>query len=188
MQRALSLALLFVAACAFDPQRAIRPARFTVGMNAQRIATPAPPTDPGVAARTTDGGAQPAASSNAVAMSGQFTMATRDHLYLGGEVEAGRLAEPGSNLAGAYGIVGAEGASRIGSLGVELATGWRGVRYTLDSDDVNDAIVQPRVRGQLWVSPQVTLGAAAGATLVGDRSWMAGVYLGVHSNLFGTFH
>jgi hypothetical protein len=44
------------------------------------------------------------------------------------------------------------------------------------------------VRGQLWVSPQLTLGAAAGATLVGDRSWMAGVYLGVHSNLFGTFH
>ena len=184
--RALSLALVFVAACAFDPQRAIRPARFTVGMNAQRIATPT--GDPAFTARTTDGSsAQPSASSNAVAMSGQFTMATRDHLYLGGEVEAGRLAEPGSNLAGAYGILGAEGASRIGSLGVELATGWRGVRYSIDSDDVNDAIVQPRVRGQLWVSPQLTLGAAAGATLVGDRSWMAGVYLGVHSNLFGSF-
>jgi hypothetical protein len=187
MRRALALALLVVAACAFDPQRAIRPARFTVGMNAQRI-TPAPdPTT--VTARTTDGGsAPPSASSNAVAMSGQFTMSTRDHLYLGGEVEAGRLADPGSNLAGAYGIMGAEGVSHVGSLGVELATGWRGVRYTIDSNEVNDAIVQPRVRGQLWVSPQVTLGAAAGATLVGDRGWMAGVYLGVHSSLFGAFH
>ena len=181
------MALLLVAACAFDPARDIRPARFTVGMNAQHIATPAP--DPTTfTARTTDGGsAQPSASSNAVAMSAQFTMATRDRLYLGGEVEAGRLAEPGSNLAGAYGILGAEGASHFGSLGVELATGWRGVRYTIDSNEVNDAIVQPRVRGQLWVSPQVTLGAAAGATLVGDRGWMAGVYLGVHSSLFGTF-
>jgi len=172
-----------IPACAFDPSRHERPARFTVGMNAQRIST----SPAGFAARTTEPTAPTPGHYSAVTMSGQFTMATRDHLYVGGEVEAGRLEEPGSNLAGAYGVVGAEGASHVGSLGVELATGWRGIRYSIDDDDVNDAVVQPRVRGQLWVSPQVTLGAAAGASLVGDRSWMAGVYVGVHSNLFGSF-
>jgi len=42
------------------------------------------------------------------------------------------------------------------------------------------------LHAQFWLSPQLTLGAAIGATPL-DRSYMAGVFLGVHSGLFNSW-
>ena len=39
----------------------------------------------------------------------------------------------------------------------------------------------------MWLSPQVTLGGLIGANAApGENGWMAGLYFGVYSNLFGT--
>lgn len=119
-------------------------------------------------------------------MSAQFAMMLHSHFYLGGEVEAGELETPGSNVAGGFLVIGGEGSSHFGSLAVEVATGSRSLRYRLGAKDVVDTIVEPRVRAYLWLNSQVTLGAAAGATL-GDLGWMVGAYVGVHSNLFDVF-
>lgn len=167
--------------CAMDRHRHDRPTRLQLGASSRHFASP--PSDP-VALRAT--GSPDAAGAPAAAATGtaQFTMTTRYHAYLGGELEAGAfLDRSGSNVAGAYGVAGAEHGSRFGSLAIEVAAGWRGLRYGLGEDTINQMIVEPRLRGQLWISPLLTLGAAAGTTL-GDNAWMAGLYLGVHSNLF----
>ena len=184
MVRTLGLALLVVVgACVMDPARNLRPARYNVGMNARQLTSMAPRTD--VANR----GGSPEMErvhASAVSASGQFTMATAEHLYLGAEVEAGRLIEHDSNLAGAYAVAGVDVGSDHQSLGVEVAGGWRALRFTLDDEDHDQAIAEARVRGQIWLSSQLTAGAAVGASLI-DRGWVAGIYLGVHSNLFGAF-
>src|SRR5207245_308653 len=121
------------------------------------------------------------AASSATTVSLRFTWRTQIGVLLGGEAEAGELATFGSNLAGAYGIAGVQGELGPVILTAELASGVRMVRYSLTSSDATAAVVEPRVRGQLWLSPRTTLGAAVGAAL-GDRdTWMAGLYLGIHS-------
>ena len=174
-------AIVTAAGCALDPHRNDRPARLRLGTNARRFTTPTP--DP-VAFRAA-GSTQVSRTQNGITASGQFTMATSHHLYVGGELEAGRLEERGSNVAGAYAISGAQHVGKAGSLGLELAGGWRALRYSLDADDLSKLVVEPRLRGELWLSPRLTLGATAGATLGEGGVWMAGVYIGVHSHLFG---
>lgn len=160
-------------------------------MNARRFA--APVGGPEVALRR----AKPAAqveqptAQNSENMSGvtagiQFTMAAGQHLYLGGEVETGRLMEYGSNLAGAYGVAGVRHANKFGALAVEMVGGWRSVRYELNDEEHERAVLEPRIRGQVWISEQFALGAAAGATLGDQGAWMAGLYLGIHSHAFGS--
>lgn len=123
----------------------------------------------------------------AVSTSMRFIGRTSFNTFVGIEGEAGTLlGHNGSNLAGAYGVVGARGELSSVRLAVETVAGQRWVRYTLDGSrtDPSTFVVEPRVRADLWLGPQVTLGAAVGATL-GDRSvWMAGVYLGFSSSDF----
>jgi hypothetical protein len=114
----------------------------------------------------------------------QFTVAYRK-ILVGLELEEGRLGTDGSNYAGAYSIIGFEHNMRAAAIGVELASGWRGIRYHGDSDDVSAFVAEPRVRGQLRLGDQVTLGAVVGSTLGELGSWMAGAYLGFHSSAFG---
>ncbi len=116
----------------------------------------------------------------------RFTRRFRHGFWLGGEAETGVLAEPGSNLAGAYGVAGVRGmlGTRV-ALAVELAAGPRWVRYASELDDVAKVIAEPRVRAEVWVHPQWTLGGAIGSTLGGGDVWMAGVYVGVHSRRDG---
>ncbi|HEU4615349.1 MAG TPA: hypothetical protein VFS15_24815, partial [Kofleriaceae bacterium] len=87
-----------------------------------------------------------------------------------------------SNVAGAYGVAGVR--SDLGALRIaaEVVAGRRWVRYALDgTEDPTLLMVEPRVRADIWLASQLTLGVAAGATL-GERSvWMAGVYVGFHS-------
>lgn len=171
-----------------------RPARLQLGMNSRHLAV-TPPEKPigGYLARssTTTTTPTPSASevsSSAITGSVQFTMQAYRNLYLGGEVEVGRLPDTeGSNFGALYGVAGAETSSRWGSLSVEMIAGRRWLRYELGAEDVGSYALEPRLRGQLWLSPQVTVGGLVGANAVPHESgWMAGVYLGIYSNLFGT--
>jgi hypothetical protein len=114
----------------------------------------------------------------------QFTMRYPRNslpLYMGAEIEAGPLENSGY-LGGAYGVIGGEASSGRGSLSIEVAGGRRWVRAELGADDVPSWVLEPRVRGQFALTPQVTLGGVLGAdTLPGEHGWLAGVYIGVFS-------
>jgi hypothetical protein len=170
-----------------------RPARMQLGMNSRHLAVVVPEKPVGgyLERTTTDPNPPPSSkdvASSAITGSVQFTMQAFRGFYLGGEVEAGRLADhEGSNFGALYGVAGAETTSRWGSLSVEMIAGRRWLRYELGDEDVGSFALEPRIRGQMWLSPQVTLGGLVGANAApGANGWMAGVYFGVYSNLFGT--
>ena len=122
-------------------------------------------------------------AGTAVTTSLRFTGKTRWNTFLGVEAETGKLLGiQRSNIAGAYGVAGIR--SDLGRLRIaaELVAGRRWVRYeVLHAADASVLMAEPRVRGDLWLAPQVTIGGAVGAT-IGDRSvWMAGIYIGLHS-------
>ena len=125
-------------------------------------------------------------ANTALTTSLRFTGEHRYNTYLGGEAETGvMLGRAGSNIAGAYAVAGARG--EVGRLRVaaELVAGRRWIRYALDgTQDATLMMAEPRVRGEMWLSPIWTLGGAVGATLSERDVWMAGIYLGVHSTDF----
>jgi hypothetical protein len=180
---------LCASACIVDPHRNKRPARLQLGTSARGFPVTSTADQIAVGGQvskrteTTSSMAQ----LGAVTGSAQFTMSTPHHLYLGGEIEAGVLERAGSNIAGAYGVAGLEHSLGFGSVGVEVAGGWRAIRLDLDQGDVNTAIIEPRLRADVWISPQLTLGAATGVTVGGHTGWMGGVFLGVHSTDFGAW-
>lgn len=189
MGKALALVVLASTAggCLWEKDLAERPARLQLGFNTRRVAMEPPKQEfaGGVIARTTQPGetSAPVETSTGVTGSAQFTMNYRRGLYLGAEAEAGPLARSGSFFGGAYGVAGAEAESTKGSLSVELIAGRRWVRYELGADDVASLALEPRVRGQLWLGPQISLGGVIGANAVpGETGWMAGVYLGIYSD------
>jgi hypothetical protein len=172
--------------CLWEQDLAKRPARLQLGFNTRSVATDVPRPEPagGVIARTTG---QPEGTTERFAARGvtgnaQFTMGYRHGLYAGAEVEAGPMSREGAYFGGAYGVVGADTSSTRGSLSVELIAGRRWLRTELGADDIASVAVEPRVRGQLLVSPQVTVGAVIGANAVpGEQGWMAGIYIGLFS-------
>jgi hypothetical protein len=185
--RVLALACVAVVAtgCLFDRSIGTRPARFNAGPTARSLVVPITP-DGGAPPANTFAGSTPAPEKvdtrlEAITASLQFTMNVRG-IYLGGEAETGKLEADGSNFAGAYGIAGIEHNNRFGVVGAELAAGWRGLRFSYGDDDHNSMLIEPRVRAQMWIGDQFTLGAAAGAVVGGHGDWMAGIFLGVHSH------
>jgi hypothetical protein len=187
-------AMTVCASCALDPHRQDRPAQLRLGTNARHFTASTPTASSEPLARVGAVQRAPVAAGagestttvghEAITGSAQFTMTAHRFVYLGGELEAGKLENAGSNVAGAYAVAGAQHTARYGSLGVEVVGGWRQLRYSLDEDPVSQSILEPRVRGELWLSPQVTFGAKAGATLGEQGAWMAGIYLGFHSKFF----
>ena len=192
MTRGLALAVVIgvlASGCLLDRSLGYRPARFQVGPNMRAVnmaggggALASPTTS---ARSSTPTGESSTTHASAVSAALQFTMQTARHTYVGGEVETGTIGGiEGSNLAGAYGVVGGETTTGFGSLGVELATGWQGLRRNWDSDSDDRLIFEPRVRGQLWVAEQWTIGGSVGARLGGGGEWVGGIYIGVHSHRF----
>jgi hypothetical protein len=175
------LVLLTLSGCVVDPYRQERPIRMLLGANARDITN----SENGATFRTASG-EPPQRHESHTAGTGdvQFTVAYRA-LLIGVEAETGRLGGEGTNFGGAYGVIGLEHHMYRSSLGVELVSGWRGLRYNTDADDVNSLVTEPRVRGQIQLSDQVTFGGVAGATLGELGSWMAGAYIGFHSRAFG---
>lgn len=182
---ALALVGATLVGCAFDPYRNKRPARLLLGANARHFAAPLRSE---VAFRdTTPPAKEMTVPHEAAAATAQFTMGMRHDLYIGGELEAGMLDEPGSSLGAAYGVFGYDHRFAAGSIGAELATGWRSVRYSTDAEDLSKTIVEPRLRAQVWLSEYATLAATGGFTLGDQAVWMAGVSIGLHSSSFGAW-
>ncbi len=125
-------------------------------------------------------------AQTAVSIGLRFTRWLPRNLYAGIEAEVGKLdANERSNLAGAYGLFGARGQVGFASLFVEMAAGQRRIRFGDGSDEDSKLIAEPRVRAEMWLSSRVTFGAAMGTTLGERHVWMAGVYFGVHSLVWG---
>jgi len=121
-------------------------------------------------------------SSKAVAGNAQFTSELNRNVLVGGELEFGALETRGSSYGAAYGIFGLQHLMTGGSIGAEIAGGYRTMRF-YGEDDINDLVLEPRLRAQFRVASQFTFGAVAGTTL-GEQTWMAGFYLGVHSHRY----
>ena len=166
--------------------RGYRPQLFELGINTRHFAA----SEQDVAFRGSGEMDPSLGAGSAVSTSVRFTGAAFRTGYVGVEGEAGALVGLAtSNLAGAYGVGGARGNLGPVRLSAELVAGRRWVRYSLAGQRSDPAawIAEPRVRGDLWLGSQVTLGGAIGATL-GDRSvWMAGIYIGLHSHPFDRF-
>lgn len=181
MVRVAVLLALVTTACVFDRAKD-RPTRLRIGAATRELASPsAPPPVLRQVVQTQE----PPALTGAQTGVGQFTQRFLGVLYAGGELETGRMNVASSNFAGAYGVVGMEQAVGPGSLGLELVAGWRGLRVGSLENEQNFFVAEPRVRGELWIGEQFTLGAALGTTLDQRGSWMLGVNLGIHSSAFG---
>ena len=184
----IGLATGLAAGCMLDPHAGHRPARFHAGPNTRAVSV-APTDDGSPRGNTASRGVIPPEAAphvSATSVSMQFTMAMPYWIYTGVEAETGRLSTAGSNFAGAYAIVGLHQELPLGGLGAELAAGWQGIRYERGGDQHDSLVLEPRLRAQLWIAEQWTLGASVGARLGHEREgdWMAGAYLGVHSQRF----
>ncbi len=179
--KVFAVAGLFASGCLWERDLDNRLARLQLGVNTRRVAaTPAPPS-PGVArtASPTEPASEPTMSGATGSL--QFTMRLVPGIYAGGEIEAGPFGQTGY-LSGAYGVAGAEATSSIGSLSVELTGGRRWLRHDVGADDIPATVLEPRVRAQLALGSQVTLGGVIGASALSDQhGWMAGLYLGIYS-------
>jgi hypothetical protein len=153
-------------------------------MNTRSFASSSEPAEPVAQRSTLPPAAAVSSEYKGVSGSAQFTMSTPYRTYVGGEIESGVLEASGSKLGGAYAVVGAETSLHVGSLAVEVAGGWRALQYEAGVDGVDSFILEPRLRGNVWMSEQFTFGAAIGATLGERDAFMAGVYFGVYSHPF----
>lgn len=125
------------------------------------------------------------------------------HLYGGGEFEIGSLttapAVTGSQAGGdamapstavMFGYAALAGyAAKAGPVhvGVEGVAGGRTISYNFGafSADATVAVVEARVRGELWLTPWVAAGAMLGSSVIRRDDWMGGLYLSVHTRAFG---
>ncbi|MBA2542387.1 MAG: hypothetical protein H0V17_22285 [Deltaproteobacteria bacterium] len=185
MIKALAVALALTSvACAFDPNRHRRPARLLLGANTRHFTAP---SGSNVAFRDTTPTVM-TSSHESIGGTAQFTLGASHHTYFGGELETGFLNGPGSSTAGAYGVFGIDHPlSSAAMVGAELAGGWRTVRYSIDTPDVDKMVLEPRVRAQVWLSEFVTLAATGGMTLGEQSVFMGGISIGIHSTELGVY-
>lgn len=105
--------------------------------------------------------------------------------------------EQGGTLAmGALGVVGFQRGTQHLLLGAEILGGVRAVSYsydsqylaceTTDSIIVGRGVVEARARASVFVTPMVSVGAQLGTSLVDERAWSAGVYVGGYTRAFAT--
>jgi hypothetical protein len=177
--RAAAVLCVFASVAAADDER---PKRFELGLNTRHFTA----DHTNVAFRSTTTPDPSLAGGEGVTMSFRFTGQTPYSTYLGIEAEAGQMIGlPESNIAGGYGVAGARGVLGSVQLAAELVAGRRWVRYELEGKaDPSTLIAEPRVRADVWLSRKLSLGGAVGATLSDRQVWMAGIYIGVHSNPF----
>ncbi len=165
--------------------------------------------------RAVDPGSRGGGSSNATAVTTTLRVAMGRTIYGAGEVELGGLVSDPTHVemtssgslgkptieqssAIAYGglaVVGAQGATRNATFGVELAGGMRGVTYhyssrylaceTTDSVSVARAVLEARARAATWVTPLISVGVSVGASVIDQHDWSAGLFMAAHTQAFG---
>ena len=156
-----------------------------VGMNMRHFAGAAPMA----AARTTSGTEHPhAGGDDALMFDERIGYPLSTGLYLAFDFELGNFANPESKrtadrdfvLDGLFSF-GARGGLGPVSLGAELAGGVMQSSFPKQPTEQTDAIFEARGRAELWLAPWFTVGGAIGASLIDRGTWMAGLYLGVHT-------
>lgn len=193
MSRGFGCALLAVVAtgCLWEHSAQVdrRLARLQAGVNTRRVAMPTDShgsASSGTIARVTNPTAPAEASAYSQGVTGnlQFTMRQTRNLYAGAEIEFGPFSQPGSYFSGAYGVVGTESRWSAGSISLELTGGRQWLREGLGAENVGVTMLEPRARGQLLLSEQISVGGVIGASVLGDKGWLAGVYIGLYSKAF----
>jgi hypothetical protein len=141
----------------------------------------------------------------------RLTVPTSEHFYLGSELELGAITRSPiqmmtdspdihvstRSLVGTAAVFGARARSRIAELDTELAGGLHFESLTVQSLDAGDedpsetetavtGFVEARVRGLLWVAPNVFLGAQAGVGVFDRSDVNVGLTLGFASHPYGT--
>jgi hypothetical protein len=113
----------------------------------------------------------------------QFSLRPLRYLYIGAEFEGGVLSTPGSSFAAVYSVAGIEANTEYTGLALEVVAGRQWLRSDFFDDPVGVNAVEPRVRFQYLVDPQLAIGGMLGASaLAEERGWTAGVYIGVYSH------
>jgi hypothetical protein len=159
------------------------PIHFEVGLNTRHFTAVEGDENAAFRGEAVDPSAE---AQTAVSIGLRFTRWLPRNLYAGLEGEIGKLdAYDHSNLAGAYALFGARGQVGFASLFVEMAAGQRRIRFGDGAEEDRKMIAEPRVRGEMWLSSRITLSTAMGTTLGSRDVWMAGVYVGVHSLVWG---
>lgn len=179
-----------VLVCALQPACVRRvydpPARLSVGATTRHHAATPIDNSRSFRAVTSEPPKKELAATDAKLVGIGFTMASGYGTYAGGEVETGSLEGDNSSAAGVYGIFGIRRALPGINVAVELAAGQRWLRYGGQDGEVGSLIAEPRVRGDVWLTERLSLGATGGVTVGDDKAWMVGFYLGIHSHDFGS--
>ena len=78
-------------------------------------------------------------------------------------------------------VAGLRGGGKTLRLGVEVAGGMRIVDA---EDDQDDLVLEARARGDIWMTPWLTIGVLIGSSLIDRGDWVTGISLGTHTNAF----
>jgi len=130
-----------------------------------------------------------ASSETNYTVSEQIAIAGNNASYFAFEIEfspsSDGSAEPGkrSFAAGSNLVLGLHGGTHAVRVGAELAGGIR----LLDTaaGDSEQAVLETRLRADLWLTPWMTLGAQVGFSLLERDDWVTGICVGAHSFAFG---
>jgi len=130
------------------------------------------------------------ASGTNYSVSEQIAVSTSSASYFAFEVEVSPTTTdqvpPGTRAfaAASHLVFGLHAGSKAINLGGEIAGGVRLIDTT-EADAGEQPVLEVRGRGDFWLSPWITLGAAVGKSLIDKGDWFTGISLGIHSYAFG---
>lgn len=121
--------------------------------------------------------------------------ASRAEMTSTGTFGAPSITHTSSLVAAAHAVAGIQGAVGPGSLGAEIAGGVRSIthyyesRYlacvTTTAHGAAMPVLEARARASYWLTPFISVGATAGASLVDRGAWVGGLHLGFATQAYG---
>jgi len=159
----------------------------TFGVNIRHL-----PPDPETATSrsTVSTAAESAGNDPSYSFMEQIAISLTRFMHLGLEIEispTGDETPPGRRTyaAGSQLVFGLHGSTRLLKLGIELAGGGRIVDTHRANGGQEEVVLEARARGDLWLTPWLTVGGAIGKSLIDPNDWVMGMYVGAHSYSFG---
>jgi hypothetical protein len=165
----------------------------TFGVGVRHLAPGPVPSRPPSTARSASSVTNPstiddAPPSSRMSISEQVAIAPNPLTFFAFEVEFSpssreKLA-PGERQfsAGSQLVAGVHGGNKTLRLGVEVAGGIRIIDAEADNDEF---VLEARARGDMWLTPWMTLGVLVGSSIIERGDWMMGLSVGTHTNAFG---
>lgn len=83
------------------------------------------------------------------------------------------------------GALGLRGNLAFAAIGVELAGGGLAYSHPDDRDLRGAALLELRGRADIWLTPEFTIGAMIGTSVIRDDEWVVGVGIATHTAPFG---